>query len=83
MKLEDLEEDLRNNLETARDVLIDEGNSDDDVRKGLGEVIETALPDSEVIDRMMLIDELMSSVATDGDNGEESEEGSGVGKPPR
>ena len=72
MKLEDLEEKLRNDLETAYDVLRDEGNSEDDIKKGLNQAIETALPDSEFIDRQMLIDEIMQS--TSDDSGEEEEE---------
>ena len=74
MKLEDLEEKLRNDLETAYDVLRDEGNSEDDIKKGLDQAIETALPDSEFIDRQMLIDEIMQSTPDDGDESEEDSE---------
>ena len=60
MQLSDLDEEMQLNFKEAYDLMITEGVGEDEIKISLDGAMKTALPDSEVIDRQMLIDELMN-----------------------
>ena len=76
MKYDDLDTDLQLDIEAAYDLMVNEGTDEADIKTGLDKILTTALPDSEVIDRQMIIDEVMSSTPSTGsdDDGESVEE---------
>ena len=58
MKYDDLDTDLQLDIEAAYDLMVNEGTDEADIKTGLDKILTTALPDSEVIDRQMIIDEV-------------------------
>ena len=60
MQLSDLDEEMQLNFKDAYDLMVNEGASEDEIKTSLDDAMKTALPDAEVIDRQMLIDELMN-----------------------
>ena len=74
MKYDELDTDLQLDLEAAYDLMINELTPDPDIKSGLDKILSTALPDSEVIDRQMIIDEMMLLTSKDDDNGDDEEE---------
>ena len=77
MQLSDLDEEMQLNFKEAYDLMITEGASEDEIKISLDGAMKTALPDSEVIDRQMLIDELMN---VDDGSEEEPPTGSAIEK---
>ncbi|MDA8580422.1 hypothetical protein N9L01_00475 [bacterium] len=71
MKYDDLDTDLQLDLEAAYDLMVNELTPDPDIKAGLDKILSTALPDSEVIDRQMIIEEIMMLTYKDDDNDEE------------
>ena len=75
MKYDDLDTDLQLDLEAAYDLMVNELTPDPDIKSGLDKILTTALPDSEFIDRQMIIDEIMllTPQATDDDDDDDDE----------
>ena len=71
MKYDELDTELQLDLEAAYDLMVNEGTDEADIKAGLDKILTTALPDSEVIDRQMIIDEVMSSTPSTGSDDEE------------
>ena len=71
MQLSDLDEEMQLNFKDAYDLMVNEGASEDEIKTSLDDAMKTALPDAEVIDRKLLIDELMN---VDDGSEEESDE---------
>ena len=78
MKYDELDTDLQLDLEAAYDLMVNELTPDPDIKSGLDKILSTALPDSEVIDRQMIIDEIMlltpSTGSDDDDDDKEVEQ---------
>jgi hypothetical protein len=59
MKYDELDIDLQLDLAAAYELMFNEGASEDEIKTSLDDAMKTALPDSEVIDRRLIIEELM------------------------
>ena len=78
MKYDDLDTDLQLDLEAAYDLMVNELTPDPDIKSGLDKILTTALPDSEFIDRQMIIDEIMlltPSKGSDDDDDDDDDDG--------